>query len=657
MPLSQPKREVKKAKVVVFQPRKTWTHDFCLLSDPVCNVTPSISQFTKLKDAGLGKKRITFPDKKASFMKFKSILEEEYPKLKDQDGAFEIMRAQGGGNSRPLHLIPMPSEGYNIPYLREMVGTTTLLYIRPIKCAVSTEKSNVGATSASPTTECSGCQERMPISSLRQHKFECKSSMIYNSDESDDENTMHYKDDIKLTVASNVCEGKKNAHHHEAISILDDGEGTSKQAWSSQLKHIFPDSEMEQLEEVSLQSASLDEAAELMLDKFSNNEDEATSIENFVEMFAKRSSKGGEDEFVIVDRESFWIDVIRFYKKAIGKPELLRRELCVSFKNEEGLDGGAMKIEFFALALKEIKNRLFEGNEHTLIPIKDATKGLLFQLTGMIISHSISQQASIGFPVLAPYVYAYMVGADEDEITPLLNKNFIPLDASTSVLHNFLTSLAACENNADVEALLEQNKMSEAFWQLINSSRWPKEQLIDINTRDFLMQHLVYHELLTSRKNELDELKQGLKSLGLLDLVAKNAEMCKVLFCADKSQQINADVLNEMMLPISPSNFAEEQSQKWFFDYLSLEADPDFPEDSRCRSLLQFWTSWSKVPFGGLAKSLKVIFLPDDDKFCLPTSSACTKTLRLPTVHSSQGKFFQSMDVALKYGKVGFPNP
>ena len=144
----------------------------------------------------------------------------------------------------------------------------------------------------------------------------------------------------------------------------------------------------------------------------------------------------------------------------------------------------------------------------------------------------------------------------------------------------------ACENNADVQALLEQNKMSEAFWQLINSSQWPKVQLIDINTRDFLMQHLIYHELLTSRKNELDELKQGLKSVGLLDLVAKNAEMCKVLFCADKSQQINADVLNEMMPPITPSNFAEEQSQKWFFDYLNLEADPDFPEDSRCRSLL-----------------------------------------------------------------------
>ena len=656
MPLSQPKREVKRAKAVVFQPRKTWTHDFCLLSNPSCNVTPSISQLTKLKDAGLGRKRITFPDKKASFMKFKSSLEKEYPKLKDQDGAFEIMRAQGGGNSRPLHLIKMPSEGYNIPYLREVIGTTTLLYIRPIKCVISTEKSDVEATSTSPTTECSGCQERMPISSLRQHKFECK-SMVCNSDDSDDEINMH-KEDTKSSTASKFHEEKKNSQHDEVISILDDGEGTSKQTWSSQLKHVFPDSEMEELEEVSLQSASLDEAAELMLNKLGNDEDEATSIEDLVETFAKRNSlESGEDEFVIVDRESFWIDVIRFYKKAIGKPELLKSELSVSFKNEDGLDGGAMKIEFFLLALQEVKNRLFEGNEANLIPIKDATKCLLFQLAGMIISHSLSQQASIGFPVLAPYVYAYMVGAGEDEVATLMNKNFIPLDASTSVLHDFLTSLAGCENDADVESLLEKNKMSEAFWQLINSSRWPKEQVIDIETRDFLLQHLVYHELLTSRKNEIEELKEGLKSLGLLDLIAKNAEICKVLFCADKSRQINADVLNDMMLSISPSNFAEEQSQKWFLEYLGLKADPDFPGDSRCRSLLQFWTGWSVVPFSGLTKRLKVIFLPDDDKCCLPTTSACTKTLRLPTVHSSRGKFFQSMDVALKYGKVGFPNP
>jgi hypothetical protein len=90
---------------------------------------------------------------------------------------------------------------------------------------------------------------------------------------------------------------------------------------------------------------------------------------------------------------------------------------------------------------------------------------------------------------------------------------------------------------------------------------------------------------------------------------------------------------------------------------MNKEEDQEFPGDSRCRSLLQFWSGWAFVPFGGLAKRLKIVFLDDDDKNSLPTASACTAILRLPTVHSSKSKFFEAMDIACKYGKVGFPNP
>ena len=64
MPMTNPNRENKRPKVV-FQPIKSWTHDFCLLSDQISGVTPSINQLSNLKDAGLGRKRIVFPDKKA----------------------------------------------------------------------------------------------------------------------------------------------------------------------------------------------------------------------------------------------------------------------------------------------------------------------------------------------------------------------------------------------------------------------------------------------------------------------------------------------------------------------------------------------------------------------------------------------------------------
>lgn len=642
MPLANPNRENKRQKLVVFQPKKSWTHDFCLFSDPTRSVTPSISQLSQLKDAGLGRKRIVFPDKKALFIKVKSVLETEYPKLKSQDGAFEFMRAEGGGNCRPLCLIPMPPNGYNIPYLREMVGSSTLVYIRPMKNALSMEKPyEASASSASPTTECVRCKERVLISNLRQHNMQC-SSVAVDTDHQSQEELDFPRDEI--------------------IYVSEDNEGPSKQTWPSQLKSIFPDSEMEELEKVALESHSMDEAAGSMLDKLTPavlDQDDYKSLEDVVDFFVKTNSLSysAEDEHLCIDRESLWIHVIKFYKKVISKPDLLKRELSVSFKNEDGLDGGAMKVELFGLALQEVKNRLFEGKVPNLVPIKDATKGLLFQIAGMIISHSVSQQASIGFPALAPHVYGYICGDAEDEIAPLMKKEFIPLDASTAVLHEFLTGFEACKSDAEIEVLLEANPMSEAFWQLINSSRWPKEKLVNIHTKEFLLQHMVYHELLTSRKNELDELKEGLKSLGFLDLILKNKEMCKALFCATESKQFTMESLKGMMLDIKSTNFAEEQSHKWFLEYLGQDGDHEFPKDSRCTSLLQFWTGWSVIPFGGLAKRLKVTFLPDDDKHCLPTASACTAMLRLPTVHSSKAKFYEAMDIALKYGKVGFPNP
>ena len=111
------------------------------------------------------------------------------------------------------------------------------------------------------------------------------------------------------------------------------------------------------------------------------------------------------------------------------------------------------------------------------------------------------------------------------------------------MMHDLVTGLDACKSNADIQVLLEENQMSEAFWKVINSSRWPKEQVVNITTKDFLLQHLVVNELLTSRKNELDELKEGLKALGFLDLISKNKEACRVLFNASHGQMLNQDIL------------------------------------------------------------------------------------------------------------------
>ena len=43
------------------------------------------------------------------------------------------------------------------------------------------------------------------------------------------------------------------------------------------------------------------------------------------------------------------------------------------------------------MLLKEIQQRFFEGLEWSMLPMKDSSKGLLFQLAGIIVSHTIAQ--------------------------------------------------------------------------------------------------------------------------------------------------------------------------------------------------------------------------------------------------------------------------
>lgn len=74
------------------------------------------------------------------------------------------------------------------------------------------------------------------------------------------------------------------------------------------------------------------------------------------------------------------------------------------FKGYYGLDGGAMKTEFSTLPLQKVKKRLFQRKESNMVHIKDATKDILFQIAGIIVSHSLCQQAPAGIPVLASQV-------------------------------------------------------------------------------------------------------------------------------------------------------------------------------------------------------------------------------------------------------------
>lgn len=91
---------------------------------------PSREEKNRLNNAGLGEKKVVFGDKRGSWEHVKSVLEKEFPKLKDVNGAFEIMRSSG--NRRSLELVSIPSMGYTVPFLKEILGQA-IGYIRPLQ--------------------------------------------------------------------------------------------------------------------------------------------------------------------------------------------------------------------------------------------------------------------------------------------------------------------------------------------------------------------------------------------------------------------------------------------------------------------------------------------------------------------------------------------
>lgn len=79
----------------------------------------------------------------------------------------------------------MPSNGYTIPYDRDLVGSNTLLYIYPMKSCLPLDKPTQPVTD-SPLTKCPKCTLSIPIMQSRKHSSPCSGIEVSNSDSSDE---------------------------------------------------------------------------------------------------------------------------------------------------------------------------------------------------------------------------------------------------------------------------------------------------------------------------------------------------------------------------------------------------------------------------------------------------------------------------------------
>ena len=227
---------------------------------------------------------------------------------------------------------------------------------------------------------------------------------------------------------------------------------------SADLKDSMPDSEVNPSQATSLvqPSTSVDRA---LLGSFGSSssstcgfplspsefEFEANiSPENLLGRVSQQVLMQGRYVDLTIDRERVWRTALGFYKGCMKNPGQLRREVRIEFEREEGVDAGALRNEFYALLMRELDDKLFEGCEMSRLPRKDSNLQRMFETAGIIMAHSILQGGP-GFPCLCPAAYSYMLHLDKERaLEKLPSIQDIPSNASTSGLLTLIEEVRMC---------------------------------------------------------------------------------------------------------------------------------------------------------------------------------------------------------------------
>ena len=119
----------------------TWCHDFVCLSSTTATKPPTSLETADLIRAGLGRKQLTLFEGDRSVEVHTEIMQ-AFPRLQE-GGGYELMRVSESGQ-RWLQVIPSPSDGYSVTYLKEVLRQAKV-YIRPVQKGLSLAPCDVPA--------------------------------------------------------------------------------------------------------------------------------------------------------------------------------------------------------------------------------------------------------------------------------------------------------------------------------------------------------------------------------------------------------------------------------------------------------------------------------------------------------------------------------
>lgn len=412
------------------------------------------------------------------------------------------------------------------------------------------------------------------------------------------------------------------------------------------LQEIVPDSPVQDIDAVLSTSTNLEEAIEVLVSRSADvgdaNVGPFETTANVVKRYQEESFKVDDGRAVIhITRENLWRDALTFYKCNMGDKQKLLRKLSVSFNGEDGIDAGALMVEFFTLLFNCAKENLFEpieGKSWLLVPKRSGGNLQIFKIVGVFIAHSILQGGPF-FNFLAPWVVDVLV--NNNGISGDIPLEHIPINSATGGMINFIKSLRSCENDEAIDELFASAD-GPAFEQIISTSDWEPNQSIIVKNKNILIDMLLYEETIVRSGRKISAIREGLHFLGFDKHL--NHDVTKSMFLGSRRL-----IQNDEFLRLFEFDGCDEEPDKvqcvdWFKEFIEQASQETLV------SLLRFSTGFEDAASFG-DKPIFVEFLTNEK---LPKASACATTLRLPMAIGNKEEFFFMINKALEFESVGF---
>ena len=349
-----------------------------------------------------------------------------------------------------------------------------------------------------------------------------------------------------------------------------------------------------------------------------DNEDErsaTTSLEIFREMLRLNKLSSGKS-FPI--RAKLPADGLNFVPEALKLFASLRNQtkpLRVKFVGEKALDGGAVTSSLYRRFFVEVLQRpgLFErrGNGTFLPSINAPLEDML--AFGVALARCVYDERIVELP-LASAVYKFLMGAKLD---------FNDLEAYDEVQSASLKQILRLPGVETLSLTFEYCGGSSSV--IVN----------DLNKEDFVQQKILY-ELVQSRIQQLEKIKEGFWSLGCLGTPLRLLGWRELVVVLSGASFLTADMLLDCV------HFDLFDAKNVHVIEFFSEAVREMSTDD-LRLLLYYVTEQPTIPFGGLKNprghapvdriTVRASRAAADS---LPTASVCFYLMHLPQYPSKE---------------------